>query len=76
MWIFGGVVVGDPHVQPRPFRQRDGLLELILILPGEIPIVDPEQLFGLAIWQRHRQMHLFGQVVGVRANAERFHVHR
>jgi len=43
--IFGRIVIRNPRMQPRSFRQRNRILELILILPGEVPVVDPQQFF-------------------------------
>src|SRR5581483_4120086 len=65
--VFGRVVVRDLDVDPGTFRQRDGILEAVAILPGEIPVGDPEQRLHLAVGQSGLHLHVMGEVVRVGA---------
>ena len=49
--------------------QRHVILEVIAVLPGEVPVLDQEQGFHFAAWQGRRHLQLRREVMRVCAHA-------
>ena len=73
--IAGRVVVSQLAIEPRALGQRHQILKLILILPVELPLPDPEQNADFAGGQGGGQLGFLGEVVSVRRRRRR-HRHR
>ena len=66
----------DLRIEPRAARQGRHIPEKILILPVEVPVADRKQRLHLATGKRCGQLHLRGEVVGVRADTGRVDIDR
>jgi len=71
-----GVVVREAHAECRAPGQHQRILEAILILPTDIPLLDPQQRLFRAVRQCRAASHLTSQVVRVRIDADSRDVNR
>ena len=71
-----GVVVGEPHRQPRAPREEHRRSIAIPVLPAKVPLANPQQILLRTVGKRRRSAHLLPEVVRVRIDAHRLDVDR
>ena len=59
-----------------PLASLNGRLELVLALPVEVPVLDPDQRGGLAVGRLGDDLHLLADVVHVRRDPDRLDINR
>src|SRR5947208_11874171 len=68
--IFGRVVVSDLDVDASAFWKWNGVLVLILVLPTEIPVLDPEKPLLAPTGKRGDHLHVLGEIMRVAADRQ------
>ena len=74
--VFGAVVIREPHDDFRPFWQANWLLVLVVSLPLEIPVLDPQQPPFCSVRQDGEALHVLCEVMGVRPHPNHRDIHR
>ena len=72
--VFRGVVKEDGECQKRALGKTNRLQVSILILPVEIPILDPEQRLNRPVGESRRQAKFAAEVMGVGHDRVKMHV--